>query len=392
MSLKDKCAIVGVGYTPQGKLPDWTVRGLFHEAAKNAIADAGLNPKDIDGILIEQPYVERGRNVNMFSSTLFTHLQEDLGIEYTRLSTNYDSMGATGGCTVELAAMAINAGICDVVLSVFVEKSATSPHVPYRFGTSESTSSGPSATITYGQFGAMPGIALAARAHMLKYGTTSQQLGEVAVTFRRHASLNPIATMRTPITIEEHQNSRMVCDPLHLLDCSLVSDGARAMIITSAERAKSLRCPPVYIMGMGQGYVINDFRGRVDVTTTGAIPSGKAAFNMAGITPKDIDVLWTYDATTYNVITQLEELGFCKRGEGGPFVEGGRLALDGELPTNTSGGMLSEVYLQGWTGIPEIVRQLRGECGERQVKDAEIGLVTCQGGGMCAHSTLILRR
>lgn len=125
---------------------------------------------------------------------------------------------------------------------------------------------------------------------------------------------------------------------------------------------------------------------------TGAKRSGESAFRMAGITPKDVDVLGLYDATTYNVITQLEEIGFCKRGEAGPFVEGGRLAIDGELPNNTSGGMLSEVYLQGWTGLIEVVRQLRGDCGERQVKDAEIALVTNQGGFIGYHSTLILRR
>jgi len=227
---------------------------------------------------------------------------------------------------------------------------------------------------------------------MPKYGTTSRQLGEIAVTFRKHASLNPIAQMRTPITIEDHQNSKMIADPLHLLDICLVSDAARAFIVTSAERARSLKQPPVYIMGFGQGFVLNDLKARPDLTSTGAITSGQTAFQMAGITREDIDVLWLYDATTYTVIAQLEELGFCKPGEGGPFVENGRLAIGGQLPTNTSGGMLSEIYIQGWTGIPEIVRQLRGQCGERQVKDAEIGLVTAEGGIMNAHSTTILRR
>jgi acetyl-CoA acetyltransferase len=198
--------------------------------------------------------------------------------------------------------------------------------------------------------------------------------------------------MRTPITIEDHQNSRMIVDPLHLLDICLVSDAGRAMIVTSAEKARSLRQPPIYIMGFGQGFVISDLRARPDLTATGAVPSGRQAFKMAGLTPEDIDVLWLYDATTYTVITQLEELGFCKPGEGGPFVENGRLSIGGKLPTNTSGGMLSEVYVQGWTGIPEIVSQLRGNCGERQVKGAEIGLVTAEGGLMNAHSTTILRR
>ncbi len=383
-SLKDKYAIVGLGYTPQGKLPDWSVRALFLEAAKNAIQDAGLKAKDIDGILVELCWTDR--------TTQAWNLQGDLGIEYTGLCANYDSMGASGGAKVQLAAMAIDAGLCNTVLCAFVEKSATAAAVPYRSGTPQSTSSGPSADISYGFFGAMPGIAMAARAHMNKYGTTSRQLGEVAVTQRRHACLNPIAQMRTPINIEDHQNSRMVTDPLHLLDCSLVSDGGRAVVVTSAERAKSLRHPPVYITGIGQGHVIYDLQERVDIISTGAIRSGQAAFRMAGITHKDLDFLELYDATTYNVVTQLEELGFCKRGEGGAFVEGGRISLGGEFPTNTSGGMLSEVYLQGWTGLPEAVRQLRGDCGERQVKNAQVGLVTNQGGFIGLHSTLILRR
>jgi acetyl-CoA acetyltransferase len=253
-------------------------------------------------------------------------------------------------------------------------------------------SAGPTGNPTYGLIGPMPYYAMLTRAHMLKYGTTSRQLGEVAVTLRKHACLNPAAQMRTPVTVEDHQNSRMIADPLHLLDCCLVSDAGRAIIVTSAVRARSLRQPPVYIMGFGQGFVISDLRARPDLTSTGAVPSGQRAFKMAGVTREDIDVLWLYDATTYTVIAQLEELGFCAPGEGGPFVENGRLSIGGKLPTNTSGGMLSEVYVQGWTGIPEIVRQLRGDCGERQVRDAEIGLVTSEGGIMNAHSTLILRR
>ena len=388
MSLKDKCAIAGVGYTPQGKLPDWTPRGLIHEATRNAVEDAGLSFKDIDGIILEPCQVEKPIN-----NTLHYHLQEDLGIETARFCGNYYIMGATAGCAIQSAAMAIDAGLCNTVLCAYVEKSASAPSVPYRsFVSAKSPSAGPTANPTYGLIGPMPYYAMMTRFHMLKYGTTSRQLGEIAMTFRKHASMNPVAQMRTPITIEDHQNSRMVVDPLHLLDCCLVSDAARAIIVTSAERARSLKKPPVYIMGVGQGFVIHDLKVRPDLTSTGAIPSGQVAFKMAGITPEDIDVLWLYDATTFTVIAQLEELGFCKPGEGGPFVENGRLSIDGKLPTNTSGGMLSETYIQGWTGIPEIVRQLRGECGERQVKGAEIGLVTAEGGIMNAHSTTILRR
>jgi acetyl-CoA acetyltransferase len=371
-----ECAIVGLGYTPQGKCPDWTVRELFLEASSNAIKDAGMKPHDIDGILVELCWTD--------PMTQCWTLQQDLGIKETGLSANYDIMGASGGCKIQLAQQAINAGLCKNVLIAFVEKSATAPAVPYR--------GSPGATISYGLHGAMHGIALAAMRHKMLYGTTAEQLGEVAITCRNHAMLNPRASMRKPMTMEDHHNSRMISEPLRLYDCCLVSDGGRAAVVTSAERAKDCPKPPVYIMGYGQGHVQMDLVERIELVDTGARRSGENAFRMAGVKHKDIDVLGLYDATTHNVITQLEELGFCKRGEGGPFVEGGRLGLDGEFPTNTSGGMISEAYLQGWTGIPEVVSQIRGDCGERQVKDAKIGLVTNQGGFIAFHSTLILRR
>ncbi|MFO7963526.1 MAG: thiolase family protein [Desulfobacterales bacterium] len=376
MSQKE-CAIVGLGYTPQGKCPDWTVRELFLEASVNAISDAGMKPHDIDGILVELCWTD--------PMTQCWSLQQDLGIPELSLSANYDSMGASGGCKIQLAQWAIQNGICKNVLIAFVEKSATAPAVPYR--------SSPGPTMAYGLHGAMHGIAMAAMRHKLLYGTKSEQLGEVAVTFRKHANLNPNAQMYgRPMTLEDHQNSRMVSEPLHLYDCCLVSDGGRAAVVTSAERAKDCPQSPVYVMGYGQGHVKMDLVERNTLEDTGARLSGEHAFRTAGIQHKDIDVLGLYDATSHNIITQLEELGFCERGEGGAFVENGRLGLDGEFPTNTSGGMLSEAYLQGWTGIPEVVSQLRGNSGERQVKDAKIGLVTNQGGFIAFHSTLILRR
>ena len=244
----------------------------------------------------------------------------------------------------------------------------------------------------YGMFGVAGSYAMIARRYMHEYGVTSRQFGAVSVAFRRHASLNPLAQMRNPITIEDHQNSRWVVEPLHLLDCCLISDGGRALIVTSAERARNLRQPPAYIMGMGQGHPFTTPLQRQSMTVTGAVDSGKTAFAMAGISPRDVDVCAIYDAFSFAVPMQLEDLGFCGKGEGGAFVEEGRIALGGKLPTNTSGGLLSEVYLQGWVGPHEAVRQLRGDCGERQVPGAEIALVTSSGTVMSAHATLILRR
>jgi acetyl-CoA acetyltransferase len=376
MSQKE-CAVVGLGYTPQGKCPDWTVRELFLEASVNAIKDAGMKPHDIDGILVELCWTD--------PTTQNWSLQMDLGIPELSLSAVYDSMGASPGCQMQVAQWAIQSGICKNVLCAFVEKSATAPAVPYRM------SAGPG--LAYGLHGAMHGIAMAAMRHKMLYGTTSEQLGEVAVTFRKHAQLNPKAQMYgRPMTLADHQNSRIIAEPLHLFDCCLVSDGGRAAVVTSNDRAKDCPQPPVYIMGYGQGHVKMDLVERNTLVDTGARVSGAHAFRTAGIKPNDIDILGLYDATTHNIITQLEELGFCERGEGGAFVENGRLSIDGEFPTNLSGGMLSEAYLQGWTGIPEIVSQLRGNCGDRQVKDAKIGLVTNQGGFIAFHSTLIFRR
>jgi acetyl-CoA acetyltransferase len=183
-----------------------------------------------------------------------------------------------------------------------------------------------------------------------------------------------------------------VVEPLHLLDCCPVHDGGRAYIVTTAERARQLKQPPVYIMGFGQGHPFGDPLRRKVLTVTGAAMSGKTAFDMAGVTPKDIDMCCIYDAFSFIVPLQLEDLGFCKKGEGAEFVQGGRIGLGGELPVNTSGGLLSEVYLQGWVATHEAVSQLRGDCGLRQVRNAEVALFTSSGGALSEHATVILRR
>ena len=227
---------------------------------------------------------------------------------------------------------------------------------------------------------------------MHEYGTTHDHLGAIAVAFRKHAQLNPQAQMRQPMTLEDYHNSRWIVWPYHLLDCCLRSDGAVALIVTSAERARNLRQRPIYVMGMGRA---NNSRGPIygnHMIELAAKESGAQAFGMAGINTGDIDVAQIYDCFTYIVLATLEDYGFCKKGEGGPFVSGGRLELGGELPTNTSGGMLSEGYVEGMLQIVEAVRQLRGKCGARQVPDAEIAIVSGNGGNAVCHSTLILRK
>jgi acetyl-CoA acetyltransferase len=378
VSIKDRCAIVGLGYTAQGKVPGRSAMSFYLEASRDALNDAGLCPRDIDGLLI-QPCPTDPR-VSAFS------LAQEMGMEL-RFGADQQVQGASACAIVQHAAMAVDAGLCDCCLCAFAD---TSRSAPGDMGIIYQRAWG--ADAAYGLFGVAANYAMIARRYMHEYGITSRQFGEVAVTFRRHASLNPRAQMRQTITIDNHQASRWVAEPLHLLDCCLVSDGGRALIVTSAEHARNLKKPPVYVMGMGQGHPFADPLRRRVMTVTGAVASGKTAFAMAGITPREIDVCAIYDAFSFVVPLQLEDLGFCRKGEGGAFIGGGRIGMGGELPTNTSGGLLSEVYLQGWVGTHEMVSQLRGECGERQVSGAETGLVTSSGGVLSEHATLILRR
>lgn len=378
MSLKGKYAIVGLGYTVQGKVSGRSAMSFYLKASKNALADAGLNNHDIDGVIIQPCPTD-------YSVSAF-RLALELGINL-QFSDNERLDGASACAIVQYAAMAVNAGLCNYCLCAFAD---TLWSTPLDTGVTYQTPIGTNAA--YGMFGAAASYAMIARRYMHEYGVTSRQFGAVAVTFRKHASLNPIAQMRESITIGDHQNSHWVVEPLRLLDCCLVSDGGRALIVTSTERARNLKQPPAYIMGMGQGHPFYDPLRRQTLTVTGAVESGKTAFAMAGITPKDVDVCAIYDSFTFVVPMQLEDLGFCGKGEGGAFVEEGRIALGGELPTNTSGGLLSEVYTQGWVGTHEAVRQLRGDCGERQVPGAEIALVTGSGGVLSNHATLILSR
>jgi acetyl-CoA acetyltransferase len=226
---------------------------------------------------------------------------------------------------------------------------------------------------------------------MALYGTTSRHLGNVAVACRKHASMNPNAVMRERFTIEDHQASRMVVEPFHLLDCCLISDGGVCLILTSAERAKDLKQKPVLISGMGQAYTTQN----MERENWWYVPHQKdaldRAYRMAGVGPKDIDVAQLYDNFTMSVILWLEHAGFCGVGEGGPFTEGGRIELGGQLPVNTAGGNLSESYMEGWLHAVEGVRQMRGECGERQVKDAETCLVTGRGMTLNCANAMILR-
>lgn len=375
--LKDKYAIVGIGQSPIGKVPELSDYGLQLTAVKNALDDAGLKKQDIDGLITHS---------HLLGAVRVHHqrVAERLGIN-TDFGLSVSSGGATSGLMVQVAVAAIEAGFCTTVLCVHGDKGRTRR-------AEDVHETVPEYAPEYGMFGATAQHALGATRHMHDYGTTHDQLGAIAVAFRKHASLNPDAQMRDPITIEDYHRSRWVVWPFHLLDCCQVSDGAAALIVTSAERARNLRQPPVYVMGMGRA---NNSRGWIygnHMIELAAKESGAKAFRMAGVTPADIDTAQIYDSYTYIVLATLEDYGFCKKGEGGAFVEGGRLELGGSLPTNTSGGMLSEGYVEGMLQIVEAARQLRGQAGPRQVPEAELAIVSGNGGNTVCHSTLILRR
>jgi acetyl-CoA acetyltransferase len=378
LSVKNKSAVVGLGYTEQGKLPGRSAISLYIEASKNAIIDAGLSLKDIDGFIIEPCPTDP--RISAFG------LAQELGIEL-QFGADEQLQGASAGAILQHAAMAVDAGLCNYCLCAFADTSYSNPGtggVIYQ--------AGGGINAAYGMFGVAASYAMIARRYMYEYGATSQQFGTISITFRYHASMNPRAVFKDPITIEDHQASPWVVEPLHLLDCCPVHDGGRALIVTTAERALHLKQPPAYIMGFGQGHPFTDPLRRKVITISGAVQSGKTAFSMAEISPSDVDICCIYDAFSFVVPLQIEDLGFCKKGEGCDFIQNERIAIGGQLPVNTSGGLLSEVYLQGWVGTHEAVSQLRGNCGTRQVLGAEIALLTSSGGALSEHATVILRR
>lgn len=375
-----KAAIAGVGASPQGKLPDETPLSLAVSALTAALDDAGLAKDDLDGLLT-MPGTTSPEGPKHYLT-----LGGELGIN-PRLAGSLVAGGSTAGQLIQQAALAIDAGMASVVACVFADTARTGGSkfdAPAGRGDSWGI---------WGMFGNAANSALTAQRHMALYGTTSEQLGWVAVTCRRHASLNERAVMREPITLADHQASRPIVDPLKKLDCCLISDGAVAILVTSAERARDCRKPPVLLHGMGQAHTLQTFEHPEWWYLPHQRDAIQDAYRMAGVGPADIDVAQLYDNFTISVLLWLEHAGFCAQGESGPYVEGGeRIGLGGELPLNTAGGNLSESYMQGWLHVVEGVRQVRGECGDRQVEGAELCLVTGRGMTLNTASALVLGR
>lgn len=385
--LRDRYAIVGVGQSPIGEVPGMSALSLLALAMKRAVEDAGLSKGDVDGIVSRGP------------DDVYTHHQhvgQVLGID-ARFSTTVDNGGASQILSVILAVLAIEAGLCEVAVCGYSRDGWSRTH--------SSTADRMAVQLVpagqqpgefqheFGLFGAAAMHAFGARRHMALYGTTKEQMGAVAVTFRDYARLNPCAQMRQPLDMERYLRGRRIVDPFNVYDCSLLTDGAGAVVVTSAERARQLRRHPVLISGFGN---FNNLRGWFfdeHMVDTAARRSSQAAYAMAGVGPQDVDLAQLYDCFTYMVLTQLEDYGFCAKGEGGAFAASGALGPGGRLPTNTSGGQLSEGHVEGMLQIVEAVRQLRHEHGsDRQVPGAELALVSGHGGNTVCHSTLILKR
>ena len=375
-------AIVGLGMTEMTREYTYSSTGLAAIAVRNAITDAGLDKSDVDGILVNPGIM----------GNLQPDLQKALGLENVRLQTKMDGRGSTAGQMVQYASLAVQSGLANVVVCVFADDPLRGGSAGAAYGGADRKVTGmPSLHSYYGHFGANTGYALAARRHMALYGTTQDQLGAVAVSTRKWAQLNPIAMQRGEMTLDDYHNSRWIVEPFHLLDCTLVTNGAIAVIVTSRERAKDLKQPPAYVIGMGQGHPGNPRHAGAEYeVNTGAIQAGETAYAMAGVGPKDIDVRELYDCYTYTTLVTLEDYGFAPKGEGGPFVEDGKLGPGGSHPTNTGGGELPSYYMWGMTPLSEAVIQTRGQGGDHQVKDHSTVLVSCQGGILDMHASLIL--
>jgi acetyl-CoA acetyltransferase len=376
-----RAVIAGVATSDYPYLPEMSEHGVHAQASKRALDDAGIPISEVDGLATAG-----------FFPMYAVGVAEYLGLHPQYLDETHIG-GASFEVLVEHAATAVEAGLVDTVLVTY--GSVQLSQMGRRLGTGGRTAapSGPMAFEALWGNTLVGSYALAARRHMHEFGTTSEQLAEVAVTMREHASHNPMAQYRDPITVQDVVSSRLVADPLHKLDCCVISDGGGACVVTTQERAADLPSVPVFILGAAHGTTHNlNMSQMPSLTVTAARETGKKAFGQAGISPSDVDVAQIYDSFTITVLLTLEDLGFCAKGEAGEFVSGGGLGLGGRLPTNTDGGGLSACHpgMRGMFLIVEAVRQLRGLCGEMQVPEARIAVAHGTGGMLSASATLVL--
>ncbi len=372
---RGRAAIVGASTYGIDKCPGVSVGDVAARAALLALADAGLSLAEVDAVYTSAPYEALGG----------MELAEYLG-----LTPKVTDCNRTGGSAFEVyvqqAALALEAGLIDCALIAYGSNPASNP--PPGVGmTRQSPWEAP-----YKPLAPLSSYALAASRHMHLYGTTREQLAEVAVAARRWAQLNPEAAVKDPLSVEDVLKARMVSDPLTVRDCCLFNDGAAAVVMVRADRARDCARAPVHVLGAAHAVTHREISSMPDLTVTGAALSGPQAFAQAGVGPEDMDVVMLYDAFTITPILFLEDLGFCPKGEGGRFVSGGHVAPGGGLALNTNGGGLSCVHpgMYGLFLLVEATRQLRGECGERQVENARLALAHGNGGVLSSEATVVL--
>jgi acetyl-CoA acetyltransferase len=373
---RGSAAIVGVAESDLGAVAeDMSAIDLMAQGVQRALADCGLRLRDIDGLLCATAQ----------SRTSGLSLAEYLGISPAFIDSTILG-GSSFMFHVAHAQAALQLGLCTTAVIAYGSTQRTigrrqasvREYNPYE--------------TPFRPFLPSTAYALAASRHMHEFGTTREQLAAVAVAAREWALLNPVAWEKTPLTIPEVLSARMISYPFTIRDICLVTDGGGAVIMTTAERARSLRKPPIYVLGCGQGITHANISSMPDLTVTGALQSGRAAYDMARLGPRDIDVVELYDAFTINTILFLEDLGFCAKGEGGRFVSNGHIAPGGDVPVNTNGGGLSYCHpgMYGLFLLIEAARQLRHECGARQVEECETAIAHGNGGVLSSQSTVIL--
>jgi len=374
--MSNEPCIVGIGQTEyaRGKGSGLSQLALQLQACTAALRETGLDANEIDGIM---PFPNLG-TAEAFAA--------NLGCQNLRFAATIHMGGAAPVASLQAAGAAVATGAADYVLIPAGWNGYSGRRAAQTV--QEQVSSIPGGAIArdfyfpFGLTSPAQWYALMARRHMHLYGTTAEQLGAIALAMRKHAQLNPNAVMHgKPMTLDDYLASPMITDPYRLFDCCLETDGAAAVIVTTVERARNLMGTPVRILSVaaGQPYPADEITNRKDIFMTGLTIAAPEAFKKAGLKPADVDFAEIYDCFTFEVLQQIEEVGFCERGEGGSFVEGGRIELGGDLPINTHGGLLSEAHVLGMNHIIEAVRQLRGEAGERQVADAQVGVVTGWG-------------
>lgn len=372
--MRGRIVIAGIGHTAYGKQPGRSTVSLNLEACRKAIEDAGVEPGEVDSLLVKVPTSK----VEMMYGQ---KLAEAMGLE-PRVGGVWDQGGASNISMIAIAAMAIEAGQCDVALVTLADNPRTGTRQAYEKAWGDDA--------VFGWFSVVASYAMIARRHMHDHGTTEEQLARIAIAARAHGAANADAQLRKPLTMDEYFMSPWVVEPLRRADCCLISDGAAAVVVMSAERARKRGVrAPAPILGFGQGNSSSDVPLRRDLTETKADVSARTAYAMAGLGPKDIDVAQIYDCFTITALMTLEAYDLCPRGRSAEFFEEGGFGVDGRLPLNTSGGLLSETGMPGLQLVLEGVRQMRGT-SSNQKKSAKTCIVSNQGGIMHTHSTLIL--